>query len=123
MYFPDVTLADRVEKPGFPTTEYYSAAVRAINIVAQDGNLSLGKVDPAPPQKEPPSQFSTHFYCGQTAGYIKMPFGMEAASVQATLCSMGTQLAPQKGGGAPDFRPMSLAAKRLHRLRCHLVRR
>jgi len=24
-----------------------------------------------------PSQFSAHFYCGQTAGCIKMPLGME----------------------------------------------
>ena len=35
--------------------------------------------DPAPPQKgaEPPPQFSTHFYCGQRAGCIKMPLGMD----------------------------------------------
>ena len=26
---------------------------------------------------EPPLQFSAHFYCGQTAGCIKMPLGME----------------------------------------------
>ena len=26
---------------------------------------------------EPPSKFSAHFYCGQTAGRIKMPLGME----------------------------------------------
>jgi len=26
---------------------------------------------------EPPSKFSAHFYCGQTAGCIKMPLGME----------------------------------------------
>jgi len=26
---------------------------------------------------EPPPQFSAHFYCGQTAGCIKMPLGME----------------------------------------------
>ena len=26
---------------------------------------------------EPTSQFSAHFYCGQTAGWIKMPLGME----------------------------------------------
>jgi len=26
---------------------------------------------------EPPSQFSVHFYCAQTAGCIKMPLGME----------------------------------------------
>ena len=36
--------------------------------------------DPAPPPQkmaEPPPQFSAHVYCGQTAGWIKMPFGME----------------------------------------------
>jgi len=45
--------------------------------------------DSAPlPKKgaEPPPQFATHFYCGQTAGCIKMPLGMEAGSAQATLC-------------------------------------
>ena len=37
--------------------------------------------DPAPlPKKggEPPPQFSTHVYCGQTAGWIKMAIGTEA---------------------------------------------
>ena len=36
--------------------------------------------DPAPLLEkgaEPPPQFSVHFYCGQTAGCIKMPIGME----------------------------------------------
>ena len=36
--------------------------------------------DSAPlPRKgaEPPPQFSAHFYCGLTAGCIKMPLGME----------------------------------------------
>jgi len=36
--------------------------------------------DPVPfPQKgaEPSPQFSAHFYCGQTVGWIKMRLGME----------------------------------------------
>jgi len=36
--------------------------------------------EPAPLLKkgaEPQSQFLAHFYCGQTAGCIKMPLGME----------------------------------------------
>jgi len=35
--------------------------------------------DSAPPQKggRAPPQFLAHFYCGQTAGCIKMPFGTE----------------------------------------------
>jgi len=32
--------------------------------------------DPAPPQKgSVAAQFSAHVYCGQTAGWIKMPLG------------------------------------------------
>ena len=40
--------------------------------IVQDG-------DPAPlPKKgDRTPQFSAHFYCGQTAGCIKMPLGME----------------------------------------------
>jgi len=34
--------------------------------------------DPAPlPQKGQSSEFAAPFYCGQTAGCIKMPLGME----------------------------------------------
>ena len=54
----------------------------------QDGTWHGGRPQPrrlcvrwgtqSPPQKgaEPPPQFSAHFYCGQTAGCIKMPLGM-----------------------------------------------
>ena len=45
---------------------------------------------PAPLHKkgaEPPPQFAAHFQCGQTAGCIKIPLGMEVyAWGQATLC-------------------------------------
>jgi len=41
--------------------------------------------DPLPKKgAEPPSVFSAHVYCGQTAGWIKMALGMEVG--QATLC-------------------------------------
>jgi len=33
--------------------------------------------DPAPPKRGHSSQFSVHFYCGQTAGCIKIPLGTE----------------------------------------------
>jgi len=35
--------------------------------------------DPAPQRKraQPPTQFLAHVYCGQTAGWIKMPHGTE----------------------------------------------
>jgi len=36
--------------------------------------------------RSPLPQFVAHVYCNQTAGWIKMALGMEAASAQATLC-------------------------------------
>ena len=33
--------------------------------------------DPAPPKKGHSSHFPTHVYCGQTAGWIKMPLGAD----------------------------------------------
>ena len=68
----------------------------------------------------------TLVYCGQTAGWIKMKLGTEVglgtecASAPATLCYMGTQL-PKERNTTPNFRPMSVVAKRLGGLRCHLV--
>jgi len=41
------------------------------------------------------------------------------ASAQATLCYMGTQLS-QRDITLPKFWPMSIVAKRLNGLRCHL---
>jgi len=37
-----------------------------------DGDSALPKRG-----RSPPPQFSAHFYCGQTAGCIKMPLGMD----------------------------------------------
>jgi len=36
---------------------------------------------------------------------------------------MGTSSPPQTGHRSPNVRPMSVVAKRLHKSRCHLVRR
>ena len=43
------------------------------------GDSVLDRDQPPSPQRgvEPPAQFSAHFYCGQTAGCIKMPLDME----------------------------------------------
>ena len=61
--------------------------------------------DQPPPQKgaEPAPQFSVHFYCGQTAGCIKMPLGMEVGFSPGALCSMGTQPPSPKRGRSPQF--------------------
>ena len=78
------------------------------------GNFVLDG-DPARPKKgrSPHLQFSAHYYSGQTAGgCIKMPLVLD-----------GDPAPPQNGGVAPNFRPTTIAAKRLHGSRCHLIRR
>jgi len=49
--------------------------------IVLDGNL-------APPKKGEgtASPLMAHVYCGQTAGWIKMPLGTEVVLPQATLC-------------------------------------
>ena len=80
--------------------------------------------DPAPvPQKggRAPPQFSAHLYCGQTAGCIKMPLGMEVGLNPGDFVLDGDPAPSPKRGGAPNFRPTSIVAKRLHESRCQLV--
>ena len=68
-------------------------------------------------------QFSTHAYCGQTAGWIKMALDTEVNLSPGDFVLDGDPAPPQKGGGAPpQFRPISVA-KRLDGSRCHLVQR
>jgi len=56
------------------------------------GDFGLdGHPAPPPPKREAEAwcrvpQFSTHDYCGRTAGWIKMALGKEVALVQSTLC-------------------------------------
>jgi len=75
---------------------------------------------------EPHPQFSAHFYCGQTAGCIKMPLGMEVdLSPRDFVLNGDAAPTSQKGGGArggaPNFRPMSIMAKRMDGSRWHLA--
>jgi len=65
-----------------------------------------------PPQKwsvEAP-KFSAHVYCGQTAGWIKMPLGtMVGLSLGDFVLDGDPAPFPKKeadvGGGSPNFRP------------------
>ena len=70
-------------------------------------------------------KFSAHFYCGQTAGCIKMPLGMEVGLSPGDFVLDGEPAPFQKGGGAspPIFRSIYIVAKLLDGSRCHLARR
>ena len=93
----------------------------------QDGTWYVGWPRPRPhcvrwgpssPKKghSPPPQFVAHV-CGQTTGWIKMPLGMEVGLGPGHIVLDGIK----PPGTAPNFRPMSVVAKRLDGLRCHLV--
>jgi len=58
---------------------------------------------------EPPPQFLTHFYCGQTVGWIKMVLGMEIGLVPGDFV-LDEDPAPLKRGQSPlpNFRPFLL---------------
>jgi len=58
--------------------------------------------DRSPPQKPggAPPQFSAHVYCGQTAGCIKMPLGMEVGVSPGDFVLDGDPARPL------NFRPM-----------------
>jgi len=82
--------------------------------------------DPAwyPKRGEAP-QFSAHVYCGQTAAWIKMPFGTEVGlslynivfAVDPANCRIKDVPTP------PNFWPMSIVAKPLDGRRRCLVRK
>ena len=64
----------------------------------------------------------TLVYCGQTVGWIKMKLGMQVGLGAGHIMLDGDPApTPQKGGGPPNFWPMSVVAKWLHGLRCHMV--
>ena len=57
---------------------------------------------------QPLPQFSAHDRCGQTAGWIKMPIGMEVGLSPGELVLDGN---PPKREQSCDFQPMSLLAQ------------
>jgi len=72
--------------------------------------------DRAPlPQKgaEPPPQFPAHFYCGQTAGCIKMPLGVDVGLSPGDFVLDGEPVPlPKKGMEPPNFRLMFIVSCR-----------
>ena len=65
---------------------------------------------------------SAHICCGQMAAWIKMPLRMEVGLSPGDCVRRGPSPLPQKGRSSlPNFRLISIVAKRLDASRCHLV--
>jgi len=104
--------------------------------------------DPARPRKgtqQPPTEsgtaaphFSAHIYCGQTAGWIRMPLGTEVGLGPGYIVLYGDTAVPhgKEHSSLSTFavygrrqacvrkpRSMSIVVKRLDGSTCHLVRR
>jgi len=72
--------------------------------IVLDGNPA-----PLPKKGAEPPNFQLIFYCGQTAGCIKMPLGTEV-DLGASHIRWGPS-SPRKGHNSPpSFRPMSIVA-------------
>jgi len=86
--------------------------------------LGPGDGDSAPlSKKEAEPKLSAHVYCGQTAGCIKMPLGAEVGLGPGDIVLDGEPAPSPQRRTAPNFQLISVVAKRLNRLRCHLVSR
>jgi len=69
------------------------------------GNFVLDG-DPAPPKgAQPPSNFQPVVYCGQTAGWIKIPLGTEVGLGPGDIVRWGPSSPPKKGTVPPIFSP------------------
>jgi len=96
--------------------------VPGIEMGLRPGQIVLdGDPAPLPKKGAGPSPISAHSYCGQTAGCIKMPLSMEVGLSPGDFVLDGDPAPPQKGGEAPNFRPISIVAKRLDGSRWHLA--
>ena len=72
-------------------------------------------------QSPPPPKFSANVYCGQTAGWMKMVLGMEVGPGDFVLDGDPVPFPKRGRSPLPNFRPISIVAKRLHASKCHLV--
>ena len=72
------------------------------------------RCDPAPPPQKGGTvpQFLAHVCCSKMAGWIKMPLGMKVYLGPGHIVLHGDLAAPRKRSTAPNFRPMSIVAKR-----------
>jgi len=71
------------------------------------------------PLKGAQPQFSVHVCCGQTAGWIKTPFGTEVDLGPGHIVLDGVSAPRERGTAAPlSFRPMSIVATVAHLSYC-----
>jgi len=61
-------------------------------------------------------------YCGQTAGWMKMPLDTQLGLGPGHIVKDATQL-PQKGNNSPPIFSPCIVAKRVDGSTCHLIRR
>ena len=68
--------------------------------------------DPAQPPRGRAPQFSAHVCCDQTAGWIKVPLGTKVSLGPGHIVLHGHPASPISGTALPNFRSMSIVAKR-----------
>ena len=67
-------------------------------------------------------KFSAHVYCGQTAGWMKLVLGTTEVGLSPGDFVLDEDPVPFPKRGRsplPNFRPISVVAKRLHASKCH----
>ena len=81
-----------------------------------DGDPATSRI-----RAHPPHPILAYVYCGQMAGWMNTPLGTEVGLMPVDFVFDGDQAPSLKRDRAPNFRPMSIAAKRLDAPRSHLV--
>jgi len=69
--------------------------------------------DPAPPKTGQSPHFSAHVCCGQTFESIKMPLGTQVGLGPGDIVLDADPAPPSPNGNIPQFRTISVGAKRL----------
>ena len=85
------------------------------------GGRPRGPSSPSPKGAHP--ELSANVRCGQTAGWTKMPLGMEVGLGPGDFVLNGDPATPEKRAHSltPNFWPMSIVVKRLDGRRRHVI--